>query len=174
MKTLWRWFFRSVVAVGILFVIFSALLVVGMNRPHVNQSDCFTNVTAAAKAESLSQTLPDSATNVRHCRASVGMGGRLLIYRISAPVADLHAHAQAEFAAHWDKPKLKTTPKSRSPITDHEIALYKSGFGIDAKWMLPASDAIGTLYESADGRFSHRPTIFVDEANGILYFQMTD
>jgi len=174
METLWRWFYRSVIGIGIVFAVFSAMLVVGMNRPHINQSVGFTNVTTDAKSSTLSQTLPNSATDVRHCRASVGMGGRLLIYRFSAPVADLHTHAQAEFAAHWDKPQLKKTPDSPSPITVREITLYESGFGIDAGWMLPPSNAVGTLYESADGQFSHRPLVFVDEANGVLYFQMTD
>ncbi|MCS7468293.1 hypothetical protein NZK35_16700 [Stieleria sp. ICT_E10.1] len=174
METLWRWFFRCVIGIGVLFAAFSVLLVIGMNRPHVTQSDGYADVTPDAVAATLSESLPKTATEVRYCRASVGMGGRLLIYRFSAPDADLHAHAQAEFAAHWDKPKLKTIPGSTSPITDHEVKLYKSGFGIDADWMLPPSNAVGTLYESADGQFSHRPTIFVDDANGVLYFQMTD
>jgi hypothetical protein len=174
METLWRWFFRCVVGIGVICAVFSVLLVVGMNRPHVTQSNGYTNSTPDAVAATLSQSLPKTAANVRHCRASVGMGGRLLIYRFSAPKADLHAHAQNEFAAHWDKPQLKKIPDSKSPITDHEITLYKTGFGIDADWMLPLADAVGTLYESADGQFSHRPTIFVDDTNGVLYFQMTD
>lgn len=174
METLWRWFFRCVVGTGVLFAAFSVLLVIGMNRPHVTQSSGYANVTSDAVAATLSKSLPKTATNVRYCRASVGMGGRLLIYRFSAPVTDLHAHAQAEFGAHWDKPQLKKAPGSTSPITDHEIKLHKTGFGIDTDWMLPPSNAVGTLYESADGQFSHRPTIFVDDANGVLYFQMTD
>ena len=174
MQTLWRWFFRFVIAIGILFAIFSVLLVVGMNRPLVTQSDGFTSATDEAVTDTLSQTLPTSAANVRHCRASLGMGGRLLIYRFSAPVTDLHSHAKAEFAAHWDKPQFKTTPNVPSPITDHDIALYESGFSVQADWMLPHRGEIGTLYESADGQFSHRPTIFVDDTNGVLYFQMTD
>jgi hypothetical protein len=174
MKTLWRWFFRCVVGIGVLFAAFSILLVIGMNRPHVTQSSGSTNRTPDAISATLSQSLPATAVNVRHCRASVGMGGRLLVYRFSVPVADLHAHAQAEFAAHWDKPQLKKALGSTSPITDHEIKHYKSGFGINGDWMLPPSNAVGTLYESADGQFSHRPTIFVDDANAVLYFQMTD
>jgi hypothetical protein len=174
METLWRWFFRCVIGIGVLFAVFSVLLVVGMYLPHVTQSSGFTNTTPEAVSATLSQSLPETAVNVRYCRASVGMGGRLLIYRFSAPVADLHAHAQAEFTAHWDKLLVKKTPGSTSPITDHEIKLYKSGFGISGDWMLPPPNAVGTLYESADGQFSHRPTIFVDDANGVLYFQMTD
>ena len=174
METLWRWFFRCVVGIGVLFAAFSILLIVSMNRPHVTQSNGFTTANPEAIEVTLSASLPETATNVRYCRASVGMGGRLLIYRFSAPVSDLHAHAQAEFAAHWDKPQLKKTTSSRSPITDHEIKLYKTGFGIDADWMLPPPNALGTLYESADEQFSHRPTIFTDDENGVLYFQMTD
>ncbi len=174
MEILWRWFLRCVVAIGLLFAAFLFVLVVGMNRPNVTQSNGYTNRTPDAVSATLSQSLPKTAANVRFCRASVGMGGRLLIYRLSAPAADLTAHAHSESAAHRDKPQLKKTPGSTSPLTDHEIAMYKSGFGIDADWMLPPSNATGTLYQSADGQSSHRPTIFVDDANGVLYFQMTD
>ncbi|WP_417746779.1 hypothetical protein [Rosistilla oblonga] len=170
----WRWFFRCVVATGVLFAVFVVLLAVGMNRPNVTQSPGYTSTTPEAVSATLSQSLPPTATNIRHCRASVGMGGRLLIYRFSAPVPDLHSHAQAEFASHWDKPPFNKTPGSTSPITDHQVKLYETAFGIDAEWMLPPPNAVGILYESADGQFSHRPTIFVDDAKGVLYFQMTD
>ncbi|MEO1526233.1 MAG: hypothetical protein AAFX06_12405 [Planctomycetota bacterium] len=69
---------------------------------------------------------------------------------------------------------MKKSVGSDSPITDHDIAMYRSGFGVDVGWMLPSEGRLGTLYESADGQSSHRPTIFIDEADGILYFQMTD
>ncbi|NOX52960.1 MAG: hypothetical protein GXP27_00680 [Planctomycetes bacterium] len=174
METLWRWFFRFVIGVGIVFVAFTVLLVIGMNRPNVMQSNGYTGITPDAVAATLSHSLPKTAHNIRYCRASVGIGGRLLIYRFSGSLPDLHAHAHAEFAAHWEKPRLKKTRNSPSPITEHTIALYKSGFGVDADWMLPPPEAFGTLYESADGRSSHRPRIFVDEANGVLYFHMTD
>jgi len=174
METLWRWFFRCVVGIGALIAVFSVLLGLGMNRPHVTQSEGYTNATPEAISATLSGSLPESATNVRHCRASVGMGGRLLVYRFSAPVADLHTHAKTEFAAHRDEPQLMKVPGSASPITDHEIKLYESGCGIDCEWMLPPPDAVGTLYESADGQSSHRPIVFVDDTNGVLYFQMTD
>lgn len=98
----------------------------------------------------------------------------MLIYRFSAPVSVLHNHAQNEFAAHWDSPRPKKTPDSPPPIGEPEVAMYESGFGIEADWMLPPPDAVGTLYESADGRVSHRPVIFVDDVNRVLYFKMTD
>ena len=174
METLWRWFFRCVVGIGILFAVFAVWLSVAMNTPNVTQSNGFISRTPEAVAVTLSQSLPQSATNIRYCRASVGMGGRLRIYRFSAPVADLHTHAENEFAAHWDKPQLKKIPDSTSPITDRRNALHESTYRIDVSWMLPPPDVVGTLYESADGQSSHRPTIFVDEAHGVLYFQMTD
>ena len=121
MEVLWRWFFRCVVGTGVLFAVFVVLLAVGMNRPNVTQSPGYTSATPEAVSATLSQSLPSPATDIRHCRASVGMGGRLLIYRFSAPVPDLHSHAQAEFASHWDKPQFKKTPGSTSPITEHEI-----------------------------------------------------
>jgi|GEM_PF-1428873 hypothetical protein len=174
-ETLWRWFFRCVVGIGILFVLFLILLGVGMNLPNVAQSNGFEkNATPDAIAATLSESLPETAINIRYCRASLGMGGHLLIYRFSAPVDDLHAHAEKEFAAHRYKLKFKKTPNSKSPITERDIKLHKEGFGIDADWMLPPADTLGTLYTSADGQISHQPRIFVDDKNGVLYFQMTD
>ena len=174
MQTLWRWFVWSVVGIGVLFAIFCALFITGMNHPVVNQSVGFTSVTAQAKSNTLSQSLPASATNVRHCRASVGLGGRLLIYRFSAPVSDLHKHARNEFAAHWDNLRPQKTPNSPPPISEHEASMWESGFGIEGGWMLPPADSVGTIYRSADGQVSHRPVIFVDDENGVLYFKMTD
>ena len=174
MKTPWRWFFRCALVVGLLFVVLSILVAIRISRPHVTQSNGYTNRNADGVSATLSQSLPRTTNRMRYCRVSVGMGGRLLLYRFSAPLTDLHSHANAEFAAHWDQSQSKTTPNTKSPITEREIALYKSGFGIDADWMLPPPNAVGTLYEPADGRSSHRPTIFVDDTNGVLYFQMMD
>ncbi len=174
LSSIWKWFYRFVVGVGVLFLVFMVLLVVGMNRPIVTQSNGETNVSVDSVAATISGSLPPNATKVQYCRASVGMGGRLLLYRFSAPAADLHAHAQAEFAAHWDKPQFKKSIGVPSPITEHEVGLYKTGFGVDVDWMLAPPDVVGTLYESSDDQFSHRPTIFVDDANEVLYFQMTD
>ena len=172
--TIWKWFYRFVVSIGVLFVLLSILLVIGMNRPHVTQSSGETVVSADANAATISGSLPPTATKVQYCRASVGMGGRLLLYRFSAPAADLHVHAQKEFAAHWHKPQFMKRSGVNSPITENDIKLYKTGFGVEAAWMLTPPDVVGTLYESLDGQFSHRPTIFVDDTNEILYFQMTD
>jgi hypothetical protein len=159
---------------GVLFVLFSILIVIGMNRAHIIQSNGETDVSMDAKEATISGSLPPTAIRVQYCSASVGMGGRLLLYRFSAPVTDLHAHAQAEFAAHWDKPQLKKTSGVNSPITEQKIKFYKTGFGVNAAWMLAPPNASGTLYESSDGQVSHRPTIFVDDTNEVLYFQMTD
>lgn len=172
MKRLWRLFFRVVVGIGIVFSAFSLLVVVGMNR--VKQSSGYTNNPTEAATATLAQSLPKTAANIYYSRCSKGMGGRLLIYRFSAPVADLKLHASAEFGAHWDKPLPKITPNSASPFTFKDVAIIHSIYQIDADWILPPSDAIGTVYESADGQRSHRPTIFVDETNQVLYFWMTD
>ncbi len=174
MQRLWRWIFRIVVGAGVLLAASTIFLASAARRPLVRESDGFTGRTSDAIAATLSESLPQTATDIRYSRASVGMGGRLLIYRFSAPAADLHAHAQAEFAAHWHKPPLRKTTGSASPIGDDELQLYKTTFGIDGDWMLPPPNSMGTLYESADGQHSHRPTIFVDDVNGVLYFQMTD
>ena len=98
----------------------------------------------------------------------------MLLYRFSAPVADLHAHAQAEWAAIPGSPPLKQTPHAMSPFTPDYLAYYKPTFGVDIDWMVPPSVAQGTIYAPAGEQRSHRPTIFVDETNGVLYFEMSD
>lgn len=174
MKTLWRWFFRGVVVAGILFVCFASLVAFSMSRANVTQSDGFTDDPTRAAGATLSGALPTSASDFRFCQASVGMGGRLLVYRFSAPLTDLRQHARAEYAAHWDTPAIRETLAAPSPITTHAVKQYQSAFGVDIDWMLPPPDATGTVIDSADGQTAHRPTIFIDEANGVLYFRMTD
>jgi hypothetical protein len=145
-----------------------------MNRPLVFQSDGFTGVTPEAVKSTVCQSLPDTAASVRFCRASVGLGGRLLLYRFDAPKSDLHLHARTEFDSHWDRPPVTVTPNQPSPFTSRNVAFIRESFGVDASWMLPPDDAIGTVYKSADGQYSHRPSIFVDETHDTLYFVMMD
>jgi len=174
MKIAWRSFLRCLVAIDLLFVACALLVSTGCTQGTVTQSGGYVDATAEAASHMLSESLPQTATNVRYCRASAGICGRLLLYRFAAPVEDLHRHAEAEFAAHWDKPKPEKTSSTASPITDGEVKSYKSAFGVHVNWMLPLADATGTVYHSSDGQVSHRPTIFVDESNGVLYFRMTD
>lgn len=174
MNTLWRWFYRFVVAIGICFLAFALLIHLAFSRPLVTQSDGYIGPNATAIENTISQRLPESATEFRFCRASVGMGGRLCLYRFAAPIDDLNAHAISEFDAHWDRPGYKVTPDTASPFDEHDVKRNSDFYGVNADWMLPPADATGTLYVPADGRLSHRPMIFVDETNGVLYFQMTD
>jgi len=174
LSTMWKWFYRCVVGIAVLFVLFVILLARGMNQPHVEQSSGETVVSVDSKAATISGSLPPTATKIQYCLASVGMGGRMRLYRFSAPAADLHAHAQAEFSAHWDKPPWKKTSGVESPITEGEINSYYTGYGVNATWMLAPPNVTVTLYESSDGQFSRRPTIFIDETNEVLYFRMTD
>jgi len=174
MNTVWRWIFRLVVATGLLVAAFMVLFVIGMSRPNVDQSDGYVGRTTEAIECTISKSLPESASNVRFVNASVGLGGRLRLYRFSAPIADLHLHAQAEFNAHWDHPGFTATPDSARPFDSHDINRNSDFYGGDAGWMLPPENSVGTIYSPQDGQRSHRPTIFVDDANGVLYFQMTD
>ncbi|WP_404308966.1 hypothetical protein [Neorhodopirellula lusitana] len=174
LNTIWKWLFRFVVGVGLMYVALMLLLAIGMTRPNVKESDGYVDSTAQAIAFTISHSLPDSANQIRFLRASIGMGGRLRLYRFAAPVDDLDAHAVAEFDAHWDRPGYKATPDTLSPFDEHDVKRNSEFYGGNADWMLPPADAIGTLYEPADGQLSHRPMIFVDKTNGVLYFQMTD
>ena len=174
MNLLWRWFYRFVVVIGICFLAFASSVNFSSSRPLVTQSDGYIGPTATAIENTISHRLPESANEFRFCRASVGMGGRLLVYRFAAPIDDLNTHAVSEFDAHWDRPGYEATPSVQSPFDDRDVKRNSEFYGGDAGWMVPPLDAIGTLYQPADGQLSHRPLIFVDETNGFLYFQMTD
>ena len=169
MQKLRKWFLISFLCLSGLFLIMILSGFVVMLTPHVTESH---GVAAASKT--LSQSLPKSAKKVYFCSGSRGLGGRMMLYRFSAPPADLHAHAKAEFAAHWDKPPFKTMQGVSSPFTKSDVEFLENCYGADCSWMLPDPGAVGTIYQSANGRSSHRPLIFVDETNGVLYFEMTD
>lgn len=174
MKTFLRWFLY---AIGFAALAFLVLVLWGfyvMLTPHVTESDGFIGNTVEAKTHTISTSLPASATQCRYARASRGMGGRMLLYRFSAPVADLHAHAITEWAALQASPPFKQSSNATSPFTPDYMASYESNFGVDADWMIPPAGAVGTIYGPAGQQTSHRPTIFVDETNGVLYFEMSD
>ncbi len=93
------------------------LLAFGMSRPNVDQSEGYVARTPDAIDCTISKTLPNSATQVRFLRASVGLGGRLRLYRFTAPVDDLHLHAETEFKAHSDQSDFTATPNHRPHLT---------------------------------------------------------
>lgn len=174
-ETAWRWFYRAVLGVAILFLGLSLLLVWGMNRPLVFlDSKGFVSAQNTPADVTLCGTLPDSATKVRYVGASVGMGGRFRAYRFSGSVDELHAHALAEFDGHWDKLTPARLEVDESPFTAQDIGFWGDCYSTQLDWMLPPAGASGVLYEPADGESSHRPTVYVDETNGVLYFVMTD
>ena len=152
LKSLWNWIFRIVLGVGLAYVVLMVLLAIGMNTANVTQSNGEVEISEEANRMTLCGSLPATATKIHYCSGSVGMGGRLRIYRFSAPLEDLHSHALNEFAAHWDKPKVTKSAAVSSPITEHEVERYKSAFGVKVEWMLSPSTVTGTLYESADGQ----------------------
>lgn len=172
MKSTWTSLRNATIVTAVIFSGVLAFVAYGMTRPVLDQSDGYTAITADAMDHTLSGALPPTATNVRYVQASVGLGGRLLLYRFNAPFSDLQDHAKAEFAAHWDKPTPKITENTSAPITDP--TQYKSGFGISSEWMVPPASSNGTLYVSDDGQVSHRQTIYIDETMGTLYFYLTD
>lgn len=174
LDTIWRWFYRGVLLAGVLCLILAALLVWGMNRPLVRASEGYISADKTPPDITLCGSLPQSAKDVRYVCASVGMGGRFRAYRFSASLDELHAHAAAEFANHWDKPAPTRSDNGASPFSVEDMQRYRKFYHADVDWMVAPEEAIGTLYASADGQSSHRPTIFVDEVNAVLYFLMTD
>lgn len=164
------------IGLGVCLFVFLALAyyyVTGMTTPHVNQSEGFIEPNQLPEPISISGTLPANASRVRYCNVSVGLAGRLSLYRFSAPVEELHEHALNEFASHLEEIEPIVEQGVPSPINADLIVSYSKGFGVEPTWMLPASDSAGALYYDPEGS-SHRPTIYIDEGNEVLYFFMTD
>lgn len=168
-----NWFHRFVIALCVLPLILFAWGLWPMSQPIVDESGRDMTVQEAPNM-ALSGAYPTSAKNIRYANSCVGMGGRFHAYRFSAPVAVLKVFANAEFAKHWDHPAVSVTPNAPPPFDADELARLGHTFGLELDWMLPQNNAIGSVYRSADGQDSHRPTIFVDETNAVLYFLMTD
>lgn len=144
-----------------------------MSRPNVNESAGDVSRKEALGA-TLSQTLPTSAMKVRYLNASIGMGGRVMLYRFSGDIEELKSFAVSEFANHWHHPKVSITVNTESPFDSQQFKSLGEAYYVNLDWMTPQKDAIGTVYISNDGQISHRPIIFVDEKNAIFYFVMTD
>ncbi len=100
------------------------------------------------------------------------MGGRFLAYRFSAPLPDLHSHAQAEFEGHWEQISPTITREQTSPFDEASLELMQEAYGVQLDWLNPARISSGVMYMDEHG--SGRPIIYIDENNNVLYFVLTD
>ena len=169
----WKIFFRTVVAIGIIWLCFSVVLTWGFTQPHVLQSIGYVDRNDLLNDRFSRDDFPNSAKQIRYAIGSIGMGGRFAIYRFSAPVEDLHICAKRMFE-RVPPTDLAITPNSDSFFSEHELELVRDAHGIDASWMLPEPAAKGVLYTPANDMASRMPRIFVDEKASVLYFMRTD
>lgn len=174
MQAIWKWFFRLVIGVGVLFLGGTMLFVLTMSRAHVTQSDGWKTIDDATKSQTLSQTLPASSTRFCFAHSSVGLGGRFLAYAVDGTPEDLDSFAQAEIAAHWAKTDFTLKPNSSSPFEAEYVAMLKRAYSVNLDWLRKSVNVTGSVYRYSNEDVSYKPTIFVDDANGILYFVMTD
>lgn len=174
MQSIWRWFFRLVVGLGLLFLVTSILFVFTMSRPHVTQSDGWKTIGDETKSQTLSQSLPASSTRFCFAHSSVGLGGRFMAYAVDGTPEDLASFAQTEFAAHWANIDYNLESNSSSPFDADYVALLERAYSVNLDWLKKSVNATGSVYRSSKEHSSHTPTIFVDSKNGVLYFVMTD
>ncbi|MBB02619.1 MAG: hypothetical protein CMJ47_08240 [Planctomyces sp.] len=176
-ELLWRVLYRTVIAIALLVFVPAILLGIGMFIPYPQGSSGFTTVTPEAESYTLSGSFPPGAYDVRYGRSARGMGGRLLVYRFSAPLNELHDHAVKEMHAkqtdHRDHFEIEVARNEPSPFSEQMVE-FDRDMRLDTSWILPEPDATGTIYRPKDGLLSHRPVIFVDETNEIVYLRMTD
>ncbi len=169
----WKIFFRTVVAIGFIWLCFMVVLVWGFSRPNVLQSSGYVDRNDLPVDRFSRDDFPNSAKQIRYAIGSIGMGGYLAIYRFSAPVEDLHTYAKRSFEG-VPPTDFAITPNSDSFFTEHELELVKDAYGIDASWMFPEPQAKGVLYTCQGDKYSRMPHVFVDEKAAVLYFMRTD
>lgn len=102
------------------------------------------------------------------------MGGRFRAYTVNGELSELDQFAQAEFVAHWNKPKVVTKDDQSTPFDDDYISSLEAGYAVKLHWLRDSKSGMGTVYRDSENRVSHMPTIFVDKTNAMLYFVMTD
>jgi hypothetical protein len=169
-----RWFFRFSLFVGAFWGLFTIYLVVGMSRATVHQSDNWLRIPTTEEPKTLCKAFPPSATKYRYAMSSVGMGGRFRAYAVDGELDDLYRSAQAEFAAHLDKPIVVAKDDQASPFDDDYISSLEDAYGVKLDWLRDSESGMGTVYRDSESRGSHMPCIFVDKTNSMLYFVMTD
>lgn len=150
------------------------LFAVGMSRAHVTQSDGWLPIADAPKSATLSESLPGSATQFCFASSSVGLSGRLMAYAVDGTPGELDAFALAEFAAHWKRPEYSVELNASSPFDSEYIAFLERAYSVDLEWLRQSSNGNGSIYHDSKDQGSRMPTIFVDKANCVLYFVMTD
>ncbi len=170
----WRWFFRFALFVGAFWGLFTIYLVIGMSRAMVHQSDHWIKIPTTEEPKTLSKTFPPSATKYRFALSSVGMGGRFRAYAVDGELDDLYRFAQAEFAAHSDKPTVLAKDDQSTPFDDDYISFREDAYGVKLDWLRDSKSGMGTVYRDSESRGSHMPCIFVDKTNSMLYFVMSD
>lgn len=97
-----------------------------------------------------------------------------MAYAVDGTAEELDTFAQTEFLAHWEKPGYTVELNAKSPFDSAYITFLKEAYSVDLEWLKQSSAATGSIYRDSNEQGSHMPTIFVDKANGVLYFVMTD
>ncbi|MCA9197504.1 MAG: hypothetical protein KDA87_08205 [Planctomycetales bacterium] len=173
---------RLAILAMVLLLMYVGSLYRQLTSPSISAAAAFLPAaTTDAVNHTESQSLPASASDICFVSASVGMQGRLRAYRFTAPVSDLHSHAMTELAAfgsNWSQPNATPFIRSnvKSPFDAEYLAFLKKSFDADASWLAAPLNTKGTIY-NFDANLNdvpRRPTIFVDETNGVLYFVVTD
>ncbi len=151
---------------------FVGLYLFGSGHATVDQSIRKPTPSEAPSDITLNGSFPASASGIQYARSSVGMGGRFLSYRFSAPLSDLRSHAQAEFDSHWEKLTPTISRKKSPPFDESWLRHLEDAYGVQLDWLNPSKIGSGVKYLDKHG--SNRPIIDIDEDNNSLYFVMTD
>jgi hypothetical protein len=110
-----------------LWIIFSVYMCF---RPIVDESTGSLTRADAPPEVTLRRSYPLSAYDILFAKAPVGMPGGFLAYRFAETLADLHEHARAEFASHWESLTPTTERRDTPPFDRSSLEYWQNGFNV--------------------------------------------
>jgi hypothetical protein len=118
----------------------------------------------------LTGAFPESATNIYYASASVGPGGRLMMYRFDAPIDELMIHAYSEASNYWEEVTVVTSSVTHAEF-DQE-SFQRAYYVKDLSWFDIEKIADGLEFRTGD--HSSYPTMWVDRERERFYLFMSD
>ena len=123
--------------------------------------------TLATTPSDIASTFPLSAIKIEYAQSGVGIGGRFLAYRFTAPIDDLRAHLSKRFSTL--PPGALPKPSKKVPSLD--LALFEKAYRVDLSWFdVLASDNCEVYRRPIE---EHSPIVVLNLDSNTLYYPVS-
>lgn len=139
----------------------------GCRRASVHQSTTQRHATDAPPV-SLSGHWSEGASNIHYATSGVGLGGRLLAYRLSAPLDALDAFAAKEFETQGIGFVVTTT---RVDAAEVNVQALETAYSVRMPWFSLGEITRGVCYR---GEGLRHISVWIDADRDTMFFLMTD